>query len=284
MAIDTNVPQSRRALLAAAVGAGAATVAAALGRPLPARAGVDGDVVLSAANYSSATTTIQNHNASFDVFAVYSTYANAIVAEADQTAVNGHSANGVAVLARSNNKIAPAAVGWSGWDGTGVTGYSNDAYVTGWTGLPAPPAKTGVYGRATQDAGSRGVHGYSTAGRGVFGQSTSGQGVRGYATSGTAGYFASADPGTGYALRAIGRVKLDTCAGVATIKSGAKSKTVSPGIDLVSTSAVVATLQNSAGGTTTVHRCVVSTTANTFTIYLTANATQDCRVAWHVFG
>lgn len=50
------------------------------------------------------------------------------------------------------------------------------------------------------------------------------------------------------------------------------------------TSAVVATLMGSAGGTTTVHRVVVNATADTFTIYLTANATATVTVAWHVFG
>jgi hypothetical protein len=162
--------------------------------------------------------------------------------------------------------------------GTGVIGYS------GTDVDPTPVARTGVYGCATQDTGSRGVHGRSTAGRGIFGQASSGQGVRGYATSGTAVYAASADPMAGYALRALGRVKLDQCAGTATIASGAKTKTVTPGIDLVSTSAIVATLMGDPGGTTTVQRVSVNTTANTFTIHLTANATADVKVAWHVFG
>ncbi len=59
---------------------------------------------------------------------------------------------------------------------------------------------------------------------------------------------------------------------------------MTPGIDLTATSAVVATLQGSAGGTTTVHRIAVNATADTFTIYLTANATAAVKVAWHVFG
>jgi hypothetical protein len=46
----------------------------------------------------------------------------------------------------------------------------------------------------------------------------------------------------------------------------------------------VATLQGSAGGTTTVHRVVVNAATNSFTIYLTANSTADVKVAWHVFG
>jgi hypothetical protein len=43
---------------------------------------------------------------------------------------------------------------------------------------------------------------------------------------------------------------------------------------------VVATLQGSAGGTTTVHRVAINATADTFTIYLTANASVNVKVAW----
>ena len=38
------------------------------------------------------------------------------------------------------------------------------------------------------------------------------------------------------------------------------------------------------GGTTTVHRVSVNATANTFTIFLTANSTASVKVAWHAFG
>ena len=58
----------------------------------------------------------------------------------------------------------------------------------------------------------------------------------------------------------------------------------SPGIDVTTTSAVVATLQGSAGGKTTVHRVSVSTTGDTFTIYLTANATSSVKAAWIILG
>ena len=49
-ATDTITPRSRRAILAGALGAVAASVAHALGRPAAVRAGVDGDVVLGASN------------------------------------------------------------------------------------------------------------------------------------------------------------------------------------------------------------------------------------------
>ena len=58
---------------------------------------------------------------------------------------------------------------------------------------------------------------------------------------------------SGYALRAVGRVRLDNAGGIAIILAGKRAVVVVPGIDLAATSAVVATLQGSAGGTTTVH-------------------------------
>jgi hypothetical protein len=118
----------------------------------------------------------------------------------------------------------------------------------------------------------------------VSGEATTGQGLRGQASTGTAGYFAATDLLKGYAMRALGRVKLDNCAGVATIALGTNNVVVTPGIDLAATSAVVATLQGTAGGTTTVHRVLVNATANTFTVYLTANSSSNVKVAWHVFG
>jgi len=80
------------------------------------------------------------------------------------------------------------------------------------------------------------------------------------------------------------RVKLEKSVGIATVSAGSNHVTVAPGIDVTTTSAVVATLQGSAGGKTTVHRVSVSTTGDTFTIYLTASATSSVKVAWHILG
>jgi hypothetical protein len=117
--------------------------------------------------------------------------------------------------------------------------------------------------------------------RGVRGVGSSGYGVAGYATSGIAVHGQAT---SGYALRTDGRVRLDKSAGIATIASGANNVLVTPGIDLTSTSAVLATLQGSAGGATTVQRVAIDTTANTFRIYLTANAMASVNVAWLVLG
>jgi hypothetical protein len=161
-------------------------------------------------------------------------------------------------------------------------------------GAPAPNLKTGVFGYAAQDTAAIGVLGQSTVGRGVQGVATTGVGLRGAATTGygvqatsTTGTAVLASSGglkTGTALRTVGRVRFENSVGIATIGAAKSSVTVTPGIDLTASSAVVATLQGSAGGTTTVHRCVVNVTADTFTIYLTAKATVAVKVAWHVFG
>lgn len=182
----------------------------------------------------------------------------------------------------SNAADRAAVLGRSYGGATGIHGASGTG--PGSVGWVTARPKTGVIGEARQDSGARGVLGYSPAGGGVYGQATSGQGIRGHATTGTAAYGTFADPMKGYAPRAVGRVRFDNCAGVATIVSGTKSKTVAPGIDLPSTSAVVATLQGSAGGTTTVHRVPVDTSTDTFTIHLTAHATANVKIAWIVLG
>jgi hypothetical protein len=128
--------------------------------------------------------------------------------------------------------VAGRAIGGA----TGVFGYSGPEVVL------AAKAQTGVYGEALQSVDARGVWGRSGSGRGVYGQASSGQGVRGYASSGTAGYFSTSAPSSGTALRAIGRVRLDNCAGVAMIPAGANYKVITPGINLSSSSAVTATL------------------------------------------
>lgn len=189
--------------------------------------------------------------------------------------VQGTSQGDAGVRGNASVALRPGVLGFSsGGIGSGVQGIAgNDAYVDA-------PAKTGVYGFASQDAASRGVHGRSTAGRGVYGQ----------ATTGVAGYFSTPKPTgavhTGIALQAVGRVKFDRCVGIAVIVNGASaSAAISPGIDLTSTSVVTATLMGSAGGTVTVHRVAVNATANAFTIFLTGPVTTtSVKVGWHVFG
>ena len=359
IAIDPAAHRSRRAVLAAGVGAVAATIATAVGRPEIARAGSDGDVVLGAYNATTTTTEVENtysgrdalsgvalgtgrgvygysqsghavegeantgigvfgtsssgdgvhgesgsqdgvHGVSLNRYGVYGTSTSqagvygdsgnhpGVVGHSDNsigvsgsspngTGVYGSSGIGVGVSAYSNAANRAAGQGWSAGASTGLFGFSGDT-------LPAAPANTGVFGEAEQDATARGVWGKSTVGRGVYGEATTGQGVRGYATTGVALYAATSGLHNGYALRTVGRVRFDNSIGLASIAAGTKSITVTPGIDLTPTSAVVATLQGDPGGTTTVQRVAIDTTTDKFTIYLTANATASVKVAWHVFG
>ena len=382
MAIETTTPRSRRAILAAALGAGAATIASALGRPLAVKAtsepvvvggsyltdmttkiealdaggsgtnafwgsshggvglygtGISGTGVQGgsdsgfgvAGNSNTAEGVFGNSNTATGVYGsstsgdgvygvstsgdgVYGTSSSATGVHGKSTSgdgigglsnsgigVHGTSNSGYGVFGESSSDIAvfgqggaatlPAILGESGGSSTGVQGFSG-----AFGASPVPPPKTGVYGYAAQDAAATGVRGQSTVGRGLFasatsgtgayGYATSGIGTRGYAATGTALYASTSGPKVGTAFRAIGKVKLDNCVGVATFASGTNSVTVTPGIDLVSTSAVVATLMGNPGGTTTVQRVSVDATADTITIYLTANATAAVKVAWHVFG
>lgn len=285
MALDTTGPRSRRAILAAAVGGLAAVAANALGRPSDALAGVDGDVVLGQTNTATTPTLIRNTSNGNDVVQITSNSGTALRAESDVAyAVYATSDSGIAMSATS---LASAGVLGRAFNdvATGVTGVSGEVLLTG------TRPKTGVYGIATQDGGSRGVWGQSIAGQGVRGEATTGRGVHGQATTGlgvrgfaTSGVGLSGEATTGYALRANGRVRLDQSAGQASIASGTNSVVVTPGIDLTTTSAVVATLNGNAGGSTTVKRVAINTTANTFTIYLTANTTATVKAAWVVLG
>jgi hypothetical protein len=294
MAIDTLAPRTRRALLGAALGAAGATVATAIGRPIPVRAaGDDGTTIEIGGNYQdvqSQTTLINKHTDDYILYCKsedsagfgsgvaiygYGEHVQGVVGQSyDGQGVYGLSTKGHGVEAGC---VEGFGVYSESAQSVGVVGKtSSSTGVFGFCGsnLPTAPAKVGVLGYAAQDAGSRGV----------AGQSTSGRGVHGFASSGTGVHAESANPMSGTALRATGRVKFDHCVGVATVGAGTKSVVVTPGIDLQATSATVATLQGSAGATTTVHRCSIRTTDNTVTIYLTANSTADVKVAWHVFG
>lgn len=204
---------------------------------------------------------------------------------------HGLSTASTGVIGESTEQIGVVGV-TAASDQPGVLGHGNGAGVIGGSGLiPANKPKTGVYGVAEQDANSRGVWGKSALGVAVLGESTSGRGIQGQATSGigvrahaTSGIGVYADASTGYALRSVGRVRLDKSAGQASVASGTSSVVVTPGIDLISTSAVVATLNGDAGGSTSVKRVAINTTANTFTVYLTANATATVKIAWIVLG
>jgi hypothetical protein len=153
---ETESPRSRRALLTAALGAAVATVAAAVGRPLPVQA-VTGDPVTVGGSFSAILPT-----------AITNTTGDAIQAINTSTVASGlyghaSSATGTTygVFGRSDSP-----------DGTGVKGYVTSSAVTA----------VGVTGQSTSGAG---VYGLSPGGIGVYGQSTAGVGAQGLSDSST---------------------------------------------------------------------------------------------------
>jgi hypothetical protein len=97
-------------------------------------------------------------------------------------ALQALSTGGLAILASGD---ADGIAGASSGDGTGVVGWSTNQAPPA---VPAAgPAKTGVYGEATQDANSRGVFGKSSAGQGVRGEAAFGIGVVGEGGTGGGG-------------------------------------------------------------------------------------------------
>ena len=283
MTIDRTATATRRALLAGILGGIGAWAAAAISRTSPVLA--NGEVIHVGESFLTATTTtglVNTVNAD-DVFKAGSTGGGIGVHGYGSTGVRGDSGSGIGIVGTTTT--GSAAVYGHASENTGIAGFSG-----GTLGV-IPKADTGVFGFAGKGLESRGVSGMSPAGQGVRGETTSGRAVQGTAASGigvradsVSGTGLWATSSTGYALRTGGRVKLDKSAGIATIASAHSSVTVTPGIDLTTTSAVVATLNGSAGGSTAVKRIAINTTTNAFTIYLTANSTVSVKVAWIVLG
>ena len=141
MAIDPASPRSRRALLAAALGAGAATVASALERPLPVRAGNGDTVTVGSWNIGTLETKIDTQ-------------------DSGATALHGNSINAYAVYGTSDT-------------GTGVLGSCGHGY--GIRGISYYAGSLGVSGENTNGTG---VSGTSGSGTGVSASSSSGNALQ----------------------------------------------------------------------------------------------------------
>jgi hypothetical protein len=178
MAVDLNSPRPRRAILAASMGALAATVAQAFGRPERAAA-ADGQTVLVGGEYTSSSVT-------------------KIAAAGSAIGIRGESSSAAGVHGQSNTGAGMRAASNTSYGLLGTTGSTSVAAVAGLgTGnragvhgvsggaIAGAPEKVGVYGTANQDDTAAGVKGQSTDGRGVVGDSTFGTGVAGNSEHGT---------------------------------------------------------------------------------------------------
>jgi hypothetical protein len=268
MTSDTTARRSRRAVLGAAAAAGLGAIAASLGRPTPADAGIDGDVILGSANAAGATTSIDAALSDSTVSIGNSGPGPTLsltAAGGGPALLTGGSANltstspvlfvnsndGTAPLVTVLAEIAPAML-------LSYPSFRAGLLVYGGTTPPTTlPTDVAVYASAadgfvgTGIGPSRGVVGIAS-GIGVTGSTDSGVGVQ-----------ASASGASGTALSVSGKVKLSR-SGRKSIGSTATSVKVTLA-GVTTSSYVVATLQTSVSG------CYVRAavpSSGYFTVYL----------------
>jgi hypothetical protein len=286
MAVDTTAPRSRRAILAGAFGAIAATAAQAVGVPQRARA--NGEPMAVGGQYADATTTtklVDKQNGQ-PVFWAQSEQESGFPGSGSGTAIFGWSTSGTGVRGQSGTGIGVYGQGDSG---TGVYGSSiSDLGVRGWSS-----SRVGVYGSSgaghpTSIGIKVGVYGWGPAttglvpSYGVIGKSASalGIGVLGSCDEGT-GVLASSK--SGLALTVLDRVEFKS-SGIGTIPSGSASHAVDPGVAIADGTRVLVTLHGDAGGDTVLKRVVKNTTAGTFKVILTGPSANDCAFSWFLIG
>ena len=249
---ELNAPRSRRVFLAAAAGAAAATAVSAIDPRSAVRAGVDGDVVLGAANTATTTTALQITANNLDVLSVRGSSENAAI-----VGLNTDVGAGV----RGEHAGVGEAAG-----GAGVLGFA--------------PHGTGVEG-----SGGVGVAGHSQEGTGVFGTiALSGEGVHGHSMA-TAGVGVRASAEAGIALVVDGKARFSR-SGRVNIPAGASriDVDVKPLGSLGGTPLCFANLQTRVAG---VHVEAVRPNVPSFgklRIYLNKAVTASTPVAWVVLG
>jgi len=245
---------SRRALLAGALGGIGAVAAGAVAKVSPVRA--EGENIQVGGEYLTATSRTYLHNSANGarVFQASSTAGGwGIFGTSDiNVAIYGSSGSHMGIYGTSGGDSEAAVRGNSSGDSTGVLGSSG--------AFPTAKPKTGVYGYANQDAGSKGVWGFSGRGAGVLGQANR----------------------NGFAIRAKGRIKADKVSGVATIPAGSSGVTVSPGVNVTAASFVLLTPKANIGS-----RGLWFTTnasADTFRIRMSSTRSANTKVAWLLLG
>ena len=230
---------SRRNILAAAAAAVGATVFRALDRPALVRAaGNDGNPMLVGGFYPDAQS---------------------------QTTLADKANNERVLWVASNDDLGMGA-------GVAVTGFSSKSTgVEGWS-----KTGTGLYGHT--DGSLQGVRGVSVSGNGVRGESQQ-HGVHGQgAGASSVAVYADQPHATGYAIRSSGRVRFDKVSGVATIPAGTTSVTVTPGVDVTTSSFVLLTPMANIGARSLWFS--LDTTNNRITLRISSTRTVATKVGW----
>jgi hypothetical protein len=247
MALETTLTtaaSTRRALLAGSLGALAAYVAQALGRPLSARA-TDGDVIHVGDDLSATSVTrIVNTANAENVITAESQQGVGLSGISDvQPGVSGRSSTGNGVRGTSDFGAGVSGTGEIGVSGGGTTGVSGSGF-------------------------ERGVLGDSVSGVGVLGSAGTGTGVRAQAGSGTA-------------LRVVGKATFSR-SGRLTLAAG-QSSIAKTRVSLTRYSMVLAVLQTNRAGIY-VRAVVTSPSTSSFRIYLNARVPGTTNVAWFVLN
>jgi hypothetical protein len=273
MALDPNIPRSRRALLAAAAG-GAAAVAASAATPLTAAAAAL-PMLTETDNLSTAQTSVTDSGDRTIAFAA----SNVGVAPALLVS----NASGVATTVGQTDPSDPGGITSAAGiyafavDDTDAVPYWLTTYsaIYGWAPtapLDLPVAASGVWGDS-DDIGVAGSGGVGVRGDGFYGMVAAGQ------SAGGTGLLAWGGNGNGndVALDVRGRAKFSR-SGRATI--GAGKSTIKINVTGVSWSSLVfAVLRSNRSGRYV--RAVIPTTGS-FTIYLNTTVTSSTYVVWFV--
>lgn len=288
--------RSRRAVLAAGLGAAVAAVAGALGRPSVARAGSDGDVVLGQDNQTGFITSITKTDDDFggNAFAAnaHGTGVAIIGNGLGGTGIKGNSAVATGYGVHAENFEGTAMYGRTNVFGqSGVLGENRFGFgVLGQTHLgdSTGTGTAGVWGR--DYAASKGIGTYGTAvnGIGVYGRvaSTANQNipappsgniaVLGEAAASSAVAVQASNTG-GWALKAFGKVHFSK-SGQATIAASTASIAVTKS-GVTSSSLIWAMLAGNASGRWV--RAVVAASGS-FTIYLNTTVASNTKVSWFI--
>ena len=176
--------------------------------------------------------------------------------------------NGKPVLLGEPN-TATAATSVSNADGDGFAGSTSAA---GHSGIRGNDTGRGGYGLAGFSVNGIGVHGRSAHGAAIVGEASNAVGVYGSSVNAT-GVFAK-----GPIALAVDGPAIFSTSGIATVKQGTQSVTVTLAAAAAS-SVVLATIQQDRAGITVQSAVPI---AGSFTITLTGKPAADTNVGWFV--
>jgi hypothetical protein len=264
--------RTRRSVLAGGLGALTAVTTAAIAKPVDVLASVDGDVVLGAMNETDTATIVRSSVVEPAALQGEATAEGGIgVRGTGSVGVAGYSETGVGVTAVTDAaydgvKELPAL--WASSNHTSAITAVTEAEFRDDYDMPALRAfsnrTTGIW----SEGGRRGIHGYSDTGIGVLA----------HTSIGTALDAVVDIPSDGLALRTVGRVQHIHISGVAYIRAGKTTVTITPRVAISARSFVLLTPRTNLASRGLWY--VPDATKNQFTIKISSPRTSNTPIAW----